>query len=279
MLPIQKIPFSTITFRFTQTEVHQTMEGQFQLLFDKMKIEMQNQTAELKDSITKSIMESMDEKLIPIVEENKKLKIRVDTLEKEIESLKRAGKSNNIVVFGIEEKEKSTIELLRELKDNIKQDLNIDIVDNEVNKIHRIGKKDPESNKPRPVICSFVNYWKKNEIIKNKKNLKNIYIMEDYSKEALKKRKELQTKLVEERNKGKIAYLKNDKLIIKDNNTSQEKRKRDISTSPSSPNTQPKKQPTLFATKANRTNAFDKMRSRSNSFSNISNITNSNNNQ
>ncbi|KAL0883754.1 hypothetical protein ABMA27_015859 [Loxostege sticticalis] len=255
------------------------MEGQFQLLFDKMKIEMQNQTAELKDSITKSIMESMDEKLILIVEENKKLKIRVDTLEKEIESLKRAGKSNNIVVFGIEEKEKSTIELLRELKDNIKQDLNIDIVDNEVNKIHRIGKRDPESNKPRPVICSFVNYWKKNEIIKNKKNLKNIYIMEDYSKEALKKRKELQTKLVEERKKGKIAYLKNDKLIIKDNNTSQEKRKRDISTSPSSPNTQPKKQPTLFATKANRTNAFDKMRSRSNSFSNISNITNSNNNQ
>ncbi|KAK9887425.1 hypothetical protein WA026_022360 [Henosepilachna vigintioctopunctata] len=65
--------------------------------------------------------------------------------------LKRAGRSNNIVVFGIEEKEKSTMELLRELKENIKQDFNIDIVNNEVNKIHRIGKKDPESNKPRPI--------------------------------------------------------------------------------------------------------------------------------
>ncbi|KAK9892995.1 hypothetical protein WA026_023209 [Henosepilachna vigintioctopunctata] len=124
-----------------QTEVHQTMEGQFQLLFDKMKIEMQNQTAELKDSITKSIMANMDEKLLPIVEENKKLKIRVDTLQKEIESFKRAGRSNNIVVFGIEGKEKSTIELLRELKEKIKQDSNIDIVNNEVNKIHRIGRK------------------------------------------------------------------------------------------------------------------------------------------
>ncbi|KAK9884578.1 hypothetical protein WA026_007421 [Henosepilachna vigintioctopunctata] len=112
----------------------------------------------------------------------------MSSTEKEIESLKRAGRSNNIVVFGIEEKEKSTIELLRELKENIKQDLNIDIVNNEVNKIHRIGKKDPESNKPRPVICSFVNNWKKNEIIKSKKNLKNIYIVEDYSKEALKKK-------------------------------------------------------------------------------------------
>ncbi|KAK9884653.1 hypothetical protein WA026_007497 [Henosepilachna vigintioctopunctata] len=60
--------------------------------------------------------------------------------------------------------------------------------------------------------------------------------MEDYSEEALKKRKELQTKLVEERNKGNIAYLRYDKLIIEENNTSQEKRKRDMSTSPSSPN-------------------------------------------
>ncbi|KAK9884380.1 hypothetical protein WA026_005336 [Henosepilachna vigintioctopunctata] len=205
----------------------------------------------------------MDEKLIPIVEENKELKIRVDTLEKEIESLKREGRSNNIVVFGIEEKEKSTIELLLELKENIKQDLNIDIVNNEVNKLHSIGKKYPESSTPRPVICSFVNNWRKNEIIKK----------------ALKKRKELQTKLVEERNKGNIAYLKCDKLIIKENNTSQEKRKGDMSTSPFSSYTQPKNQPTLFTFKANRTNAFDKMRSRSNSFSNICNVTNSNNNQ
>ncbi|KAK9873422.1 hypothetical protein WA026_022486, partial [Henosepilachna vigintioctopunctata] len=78
--------------------------GQLQLVFDKMKIEMQNQTAELKESITNGIMDSMDEKVIPIVEENKELKIRVDTLEKEIERLKRAEKSKNNVVFCIEEK-------------------------------------------------------------------------------------------------------------------------------------------------------------------------------
>ncbi|KAK9887370.1 hypothetical protein WA026_022040 [Henosepilachna vigintioctopunctata] len=139
-----------------------------------------------------------------------------------IESLKRAGRSNNIVAFGIKEKEKSTIELLRELKENIKQDLNIDIVNNEVNKIHRIGKKDPESNKPRPVICSFVNYWKKNEIIKSKKNLKNIHIMKDYSKETLKKRKELQTKkgkitnIANTKNPSSIIYLPLNVLILKE---------------------------------------------------------------
>ncbi|KAK9875453.1 hypothetical protein WA026_007847 [Henosepilachna vigintioctopunctata] len=91
--------------------------------------------------------------------------------------------------------------------------------------------------------------------------------MEDYSEEALKKRKKLQTKLVEEGNKGNIAYLKYDKPIIKENNTSQEKRKRDMSTSPSSLSTQLKNQPTLFTSKANRTNASikcDPDRTRSN---------------
>lgn len=37
------------------------MEGQFQILFEKIKMEMQSQNAELKDSITNSIMEKMDE--------------------------------------------------------------------------------------------------------------------------------------------------------------------------------------------------------------------------
>ncbi|KAK9889483.1 hypothetical protein WA026_004761 [Henosepilachna vigintioctopunctata] len=122
-------------------------------------------------------MDSMDEKLIPIVEENKELNIRVDTLEKEIETLKRARRNNNIVVFGIEEKEKSTIELLRELKENIKEDLNIDIVNNEVNKIHRIGKKDPECNKPRPGIETTTSNRKErknNEYCKHQKSI--IYI-------------------------------------------------------------------------------------------------------
>lgn len=129
-----------------------------------------------------------------------------------------------------------------------------------------MGNKERVTNKPRPVLCSFINNWKKNEIIKNKRNLKTIHVNEDYSKEVLERRKELQPKLVEERKKGNTAYLKYDKLIVKKNNTSQEKRKREISVSPSNYNNQPKKQQTINTTKSNRTNAFNIMRSRSDSF-------------
>lgn len=216
----------------------------------------------------------MDEKLIPIVEENRNLKIKVEKLEREIEYFKRVERNNNIIVFGLEEKEKSSYELIKKLKENFNQDLNINIEEYEVNKIHRLGNKKRESSKPRPVLCLFINNWKKNEIIRNKKNLKAliyirqtlIYITEDYSKEVLEKRKELQAELTKERKKGNLAYLKYDKLIVKENNNSQGKRKRETSASPSSYNNdQPKKQQILNTTKTNRTNAFDVMRSRSSS--------------
>ena len=207
------------------------MEDQFQILFEKMKIEMQNQTAELKESITNSVMEKINEKIKPIIAENKNLKEKIMSLEKEMEYLKRDKKQNNIIIFGLREEEDSPSGLIQAAKNIFNKDLSINIQDSEINKIYRIGKKYPDG-KPRPVLLSFVNLWKKNEIMKVRKKLKNIYIEEDYSKEVLEKRKMLQTKLKEERMKGNFAYLKHDKLIVKENNTSNEKRKRDLSSSP-----------------------------------------------
>lgn len=185
------------------------MEGQFQVLFDKMKIEMQRQTTELTESLTKNIMERMDEKLNPIIEENEKLKQKIGNLEKEIELMKKDKKSNNIIVFGLEENEKSTSELFQSVKETLRGDLNMNIQENEVNKLYRLGKN-KVNNKPRPVLCSFVNEWKKDEIMKKKKSFKNIYVSEDYSKEVLEKRKAFQPQLLEERKKGNTACLRYD---------------------------------------------------------------------
>lgn len=238
------------------------MDDQFQLLFDKVKNEMQKQTTELQTSITNKIMERMDEKLQPIIAENKILKTKLESVEKELESLKRAKKQNNLIIFGIKEDENSNLELLQKVKEAFKTDLSINIEDHDVNNIYRIGKA---GDKARPTLVSFVNEWKKNEIMKMKKNLKDGYISEDYTKEVLEKRKSLQPQLIEERKKGNIAYLKFDKIIIKGkNNTSNEKRKRETSTSPEN-NNQPRKQQTFMPSNVNRLNAFDLMRIRSNS--------------
>lgn len=246
------------------------METQFQLLFDKMKLEMKHQGAELTESITNNIMSRMDEQLIPIIEENKSLKLKIETQQKEIEYLKRDKRNNNIVIFGVEEKEKTALELINILKQIFKNEINTDINENGINNIYRIGNRNREGNKPRPVLCSFVNGWKKSEIMRNKKALRKIYVTEDYPKEVLARRKSLQEELMEERKKGRIAFLKYDKLVVKGNETSNDKRKRETSSSPHSSDSQPKKQQTTISFKANRTNAFDVMRMRSNSLTNAS---------
>ncbi|CAH1639102.1 unnamed protein product [Spodoptera littoralis] len=244
------------------------MEEQFQMLFDKMKIEIKNQTAELTESISNTIMCRMEEKLQPIIEENKLLKTTVEKLQNEVKQLKWEKRSKNIVIFGLKEGENSTSELLKKIKEVFQHDARLVIEDCDVNKVHRIGEG-KSNDKPRPILFSFVSHMKKAEILANKKKLKEVYITEDYPKEVLEKRKALLPKLKEERNKGNLAYLKFDKLVVRENNQNKEKRKRESSTSPQF-NLQPRKQQNITASKTNRINAFDIMRNRSNSFSTLS---------
>ncbi|GBP69809.1 hypothetical protein EVAR_51972_1 [Eumeta japonica] len=228
---------------------------------------MEKQTNDLKESITRNIMNRIDEKLTPMIEENEKLKQKIGNLENEIEYLKKEKKTNNIVIYGLKEREKSILELFQSVKEIFKRDLNLSVEENEVNRLYRLGKNKSE-NKQRPVLLSFINGWKKDQIIKNKKSLKEIYISDDYSKEVIEKRKALLPQLLEEKKKGNIAYLKYDKLVVKGPIT--DKRKREISTSPQSTyTTKPKKQQTISSVKSNRKNVFDLMRNRSNSLTDI----------
>lgn len=235
------------------------MDEQFQLLFEKMKIEMQNQAV----SISNTIMDRIDEKLKPVLEENKKLIFKVENLEKKIEFLERDKKGNNIIIYGLKEGEKSTRELIENAKNKFQKELNLVLEDYDINKIYRIGKPN-KGDKPRPVLLSFTCGWKKNEVLKNRKKSKELFVAEDFSKEILEKRKALLPKLIEERNKGNIAYLKFDKLIVKEGTKAKENRKRELSVSPLT-NLQQKKQQTASFSRNNRTNAFDFMRNRSNS--------------
>lgn len=92
-----------------------------------------------------------------------------------------------------------------------------------------------------------------------------MYVTEDFSKEILEKRRELQAKVKEERAKGNFAYIKYDKIIIREGNLNTEKRKRDQSSSPENQNYAKKPVSNTSSIKENRKNAFDMMRPRSSS--------------
>ena len=139
----------------------------------------------------------------------------------------------------------------------------------DVSKICRIGPN--KQHKIRPVLITFANTWRRTEVLKLKKSLKNVYVTEDYPKEVLEKRRELKPKLIEERAKGNIAYLKYDQLVVREGNCNKEKRKRDQSISPENQNQAKKLTSQTSVIKETRRNAFDLMRS--NSLCNLTNQT------
>lgn len=212
------------------------MDSQMKLLLDKMKEEFQIQTKNISENVTKTLVAAMDEKIKPLVEQNQLLKKEVHQLKLQVKGLQQETKRNNFLIHGIPEKESSN----KDLMDLILTTLNIVSknagTDNwdkwEISKIYRIGKK--VENKNRPILITPTLAWRKLEILKNNKMFpENVYATEDFPKEVLNKRKELQVRLKEEISKGKIAYIRYDKLIVKEK--ANEKRKRAPSNSPNGP--------------------------------------------
>lgn len=234
-------------------------------LFQMMKMELEKQTTTITENITDTIMRTIEDKIQPIIEENKHLKSEVETLNIKVKHLEDANRKNNILLHGVKETENSHEEVFHIIKDTL-QNLSVIVEKCEINKYHRVGKKQ-DGSKTRPLLISFTSYLKKAEVMKNKTKMpQNTYITEDFSKESLELRKNLQQQLKQEREKGNEAFIKNNKVIVK-GKPEAEKRKREISISPK--NTQSPPLPTegkksiIAPSKMHKTDAFAYMRARS----------------
>lgn len=201
------------------------------LFLSKLDEKLEKQAEVITHSVTKNLMDALEDKLKPIIEENNILKSKVLELEQKLKAADRDKRKNNLVFFGVDEKRKSEGELVDYIRDLV-VDMGVHLDSHEISNVYRIGKQSETKN--RPVVASITTLWKKHLILKNKRNLPTgIKVKEDYSKEILEKRKQLQPQVEEEKRKGNIAYLHYDKLIVikpKDNN--REKRKRETSNSP-----------------------------------------------
>lgn len=208
-------------------------DSQMEILLSKINEKFNEQTITLSTEITKNVMEALDEKLKILREENNNLKNKVTILEQKITFLEKEKRRNNLILFGIEEKGKTEMELVDYVKDIIVE-AGIHLESQEITYVKRIGT---QSDKSRPVLISLTTTWKKHLILRNKRNLPtNVYIKEDFSKEVLEIRKQLQPKVEAEREKGNVAFIKYDKLIVKKPRSNErEKRKRGTSGSPTTP--------------------------------------------
>ncbi|CAH2091435.1 unnamed protein product [Euphydryas editha] len=239
-------------------------------LFKMMKMELEKQTTTIIQNVTDTLMRSLEDKIQPIIEENRNLKIEVETLNRKIKHLENVNRKNNIIIHGVKETEKSYDDLFTIIKNTLKN-INVNIEKFEINKYHRLGRK--QDGKTRPVLITFTSQQKRAEILKHKKQMpQQTYITEDFSKETIEVRKNLQLQLKEEKKRGNIAFIKNNKLIIKEKSEA-EKRKRKSSMSPDniqrklSPQCNTEKITNTAPSKMHKIDAFAYMRSRSFSLS------------
>ena len=79
----------------------------------------------------------------------------------------------NILIYGVEENKEDNDDGKKVLF-KIADELEIDLEDNEVQRVHRLGQKRRNNVNPRPIIARFVSYKQRNEFLTNKRELKNI---------------------------------------------------------------------------------------------------------
>lgn len=111
----------------------------FEKFFDKIKIEMSNQT--------KVIITQMNEKIAPLIRELHELKSENTDLKEKISSLEKQKRKNNIIIYGMKEEENPSIDLIKVTIDKIKIDLDIKIDKRDIDNIYRLEKKDESKEK------------------------------------------------------------------------------------------------------------------------------------
>lgn len=111
--------------------------------------------------------------------------------QEKIVELEDRSRRNNLIVFGIEEKNNETNDDIRSkvLVDVFEERLGVKVTT--VERIHRLGRK--QDGKIRPVIVRFFDYNEKITIFKNCKKLKDtgMSVSDDFSASTLRKRKNL----------------------------------------------------------------------------------------
>lgn len=168
---------------------------------------------EMKEEIKTTIIHNLNEKFANLEEKQDLLETKIQQQNTVIKNFDRHLRRKNLILFGVEEHEKSYHELEKTIIDFINTHFNFQYNNFSIEDVRRLGKN---KGTIRPIKITFSTMGLKINILRNKKLLENTpyYLKEDYPLEILNKRKELQEQLKKEKQLGNKAYLSYDKLIV-----------------------------------------------------------------
>lgn len=186
-------------------------------LIRNLQSKFDEQTTEIRDmkqSIPQTINNNIDEKFAYMELKYNTLQKSVEDQSQRIQQLERTIRKKNLIFFGIEEGERNYFDLQQNILNILKQKMGLNYNETNIEEARRLGKKD--GGKTRPIVVTLTTLGMKINILKNKKKLNDTpyYIKEDFPREVIEERKKLSAQLKEERDKGRKAFLKYNKLII-----------------------------------------------------------------
>ena len=123
----------------------------------------------LEDQKISSTVESLERRVGDLDNDNRALREELDTME-------QYSRRNCLVVHGIPEsetKEDCSDALLHVFNGK----LNVSVAPHGIDRSHRLGRFQPSSNKPRPVIVKFVSYETRRQVFSAKRRLKGTKIV------------------------------------------------------------------------------------------------------
>lgn len=170
---------------------------------------------DVKEEIKTNVKEEISTQIIPVVGKLNEVEQKVEAHENKINSLDSERRKRNIIIYRIQEENGENYKTLEVIVMNIfNNTLKVECKTEEIDFISRIGKN--KNNKFRPILVKMVTFRKKLELLRNRENLKNanINIDEDYSPEVRARRKQLFPQLKTLRAQGKIAEMRQDRIII-----------------------------------------------------------------
>ena len=88
----------------------------------------------------------------------------------------------------------------------------------EIERAHRLGKKDLDNTKPRTIIFKLSSWKQKQQVLKNRSKLKHtgMFINQDFSDATNEIRKQLTIDMKKNRGNGKYSVIVYDRLIARE---------------------------------------------------------------
>lgn len=185
---------------------------------DEQKTTIVQQAEKVTEQVTQNINNLLVEKFQAMEEKYENLKETLENQEKRLYFLEKQSRQRNVVIFGLEETERSYADLEKIVMNFIHKYFPLKLQRSDVQEARRIGKK---GDKPRPITVTLSTLGIKIDILKQRQKLKDTtyYIKEDFPHYILEKRKELQEQLKIEKEKGNHATIRYDKLIVRPKTT------------------------------------------------------------